>query len=422
MLNKPQIRVLMKSLHIIIFIIIFNFKSVAKTDKYRVIWNSNPQNSATIGWCKIDGKGAQVHYGELSQIGEDKIYPLKKDVHRKTLHLDIRSRFARLEGLKPNTIYAFVIKDDNSQSKQFTFKTASSDNEPFSFVAGGDSRNNQGARQNANRAVAKIRPLFVCFGGDMISTPTNKNWARWLDDWQLTTGEDGRMIPIVAARGNHEGSTDINKLFDTPTPDDYYAFGLGNKLLRVYTLNSCIVRAGDQGEWLKKDLNENTDYKWKIAHYHHPFRPHHKGKKEQDAQYDAWANTFYYYGMNLVIECDSHTVKRTWPVRPSKEKGSTEGFIRDDENGITFIGEGCWGAPLRKNDDDKEWTRASDSFNQVNWIVVNTDKITVRSVKVDNIKNSKVINCEKPFDTPEGMEIWNPETGKIVTVLPRKFK
>ena len=159
----------------------------------------------------------------MSKIEEGKDYPLKKDIHRKTLHLDIRSRFARIDGLKPNTVYAFVVKDDNSQSKQFSFKTASNDNEPFSFVAGGDSRNNQAARQNANRAVSKIRPLFVCFGGDMISTPTNKNWSRWLDDWQLTTGEDGRMIPIVAARGNHEGSADINKLFDTPTPDDYYA-------------------------------------------------------------------------------------------------------------------------------------------------------------------------------------------------------
>ena len=126
--------------------------------------------------------------------------------------------------------------------------------------------------------------------------------------------------------------------------------------------------------------------------------------------------------MNLVIECDSHMVKRTWPVRPSKEQGSDQRFIRDDENGITFIGEGCWGAPLRKNDDDKQWTRASDSFNQVNWMVVSEEKITVRSVKVDNIQNSKMVTDDNPFETPEGMEIWSPDSGKIVNVLPRKLK
>lgn len=412
----------MKYLYLIIFTVIFKFNASAKTDKYRLIWNSNPHSSITIAWCKIDGLGAKVHYGELSQIKDGENYPLQQEVTRKTLFLDLRSRFARLTGLKPNTEYAFVIRDDNSESRQFTFKTASKGNDKFSFVAGGDSRNNQAARQNANRAVAKIRPLFVCFGGDMISTPTNKNWSNWLDDWQLTTGKDGRMIPIVAARGNHEGASDIHQLFDTPHPGDYYAFGLGNKFLRVYTLNSCIVRAGDQGEWLKNDLKINNSYKWKIAHYHHPFRPHHKSKAEQNSQYDAWAQAFYDNGMNLVIECDSHMVKRTWPVRPSKEQGSDQGFIRDDENGITFIGEGCWGAPLRKNDDDKQWTRASDSFNQVNWMVVSEEKITVRSVKVDNIQNSKMVTDDNPFETPEGMEIWSPDSGKIVNVLPRKLK
>ena len=227
----------MKYLYLIIFSSIFNFDAIAKTDKYRLIWNSNPHSSITIGWCKIDGLGAKVHYGELSQIKDGEDYPLQQEVTRKTLFLDLRSRFARLTGLKPNTEYAFVIRDDNSESRQFTFKTASNGNDKFSFVAGGDSRNNQAARQNANRAVAKIRPLFVCFGGDMISTPTNKNWSNWLDDWQLTTGKDGRMIPIVAARGNHEGASDIHQLFDSPHPGDYYAFGLGDQFLRVYTLS-----------------------------------------------------------------------------------------------------------------------------------------------------------------------------------------
>ena len=121
MLKKPQFKILMKPLFLFIFIFFYSLEVKAKTDKYRLIWNSNPQSSVTIAWCKIDGNGAKVHYGEFSKIEEGKDYPLKKDVHRKTLHLDIRSRFARIDGLKPNTVYAFVVKDDNSQSKQFTF-------------------------------------------------------------------------------------------------------------------------------------------------------------------------------------------------------------------------------------------------------------------------------------------------------------
>ena len=33
-------------------------------------------------------------------------------------------------------------------------------------------------------------------GGD-----SNREWKEWLDDWQLTIGQDGRMTPIVPARG-----------------------------------------------------------------------------------------------------------------------------------------------------------------------------------------------------------------------------
>ena len=56
------------------------------------------------------------------------------------------------------------------------------------------------------------------------------------------------------------------------------------------------------------------------------------------------------------------------------------------------------------------------------WMVVSEEKITVRSVKVDNIQNSKMVTEDDPFKTPEGMEIWSPDSGKIVTVLPRKSK
>ena len=69
---------------------------------------------------------------------------------------------------------------------------------------------------------------------------------------------------------------------------------------------------------------------------------------------------------------------------------------------------------------DKQWIRRVQ-IHRVNWMVVSEEKITVRSVKVDNI-NSKMVTDDNPFETPEGMEIWSPDSGKIVNVLPRKLK
>lgn len=389
--------------------------ATATTDKYRLIWNRSPESSITVAWCQQDGDGAKVYYREAGSGAVTKSH----GIDRETSHLGLESRFARLTGLKPDTAYQFVITDSNSASRRLSFKTASAGEASFSFVAGGDSRNHRDARRAANRTVSKLRPLFVCFGGDMISKPVAKEWEAWLDDWQLTTGEDGHMVPIIAARGNHEGKSDIHSFFDTPIPDDYYAVDFGGGFLRVYTLNTNIVRTGSQGRWLAGDLAANAAARWKVAHYHHPFRPHQSGKAEQHAQYNAWAPLFYEHGLDLAIECDSHVVKRTWPVRPSNGPGSDEGFIRDDAFGTTFIGEGCWGAPLRRNDDDKQWTRASASFNQVNWICVTPEKLFSRTVKVASADGAESVDPANPFELPKGMEIWEPESGAVVTLMAR---
>jgi hypothetical protein len=96
------------------------------------------------------------------------------------------------------------------------------------------------------------------------------------------------------------------------------------------------------------------------------------------------------------------------------------GFIRDDKFGTTFVGEGCWGAPIRANNDNKSWTRASGSFNQVNWICVTPEKIFARTILVDSIgKVTGTIDPTDPFGLPEGLEIWQPETGAVVTITPR---
>jgi hypothetical protein len=390
----------------------------ATTDKYRLIWNTTPESSITVAWCQQDGENPQVLYKELNS--GTKSHPLQTHgVDRETTFLTLESRFARLTGLKPDTAYQFIIRDSNSDSSKFWFKTAPAGEGSYSIAAGGDSRNHREARQRTNRLAAKLRPLFICFGGDMISRPTTKHWTDWLDDWQLTTGGDGSMIPIIAARGNHEGATDIHSLFDTPIAEDYYSVGFGNGFLRIYTLNSNITRDGTQGRWLAEDLAVHAGTKWKFAQYHHPFRPHQSGKAEQHAQYKAWAPLFYEFGMNLAIECDSHVVKRTWPVRPSNGPDSDQGFVRDDEHGITFIGEGCWGAPLRRNDDDKKWTRASASFNQINWICISPDQTTVRSILVDESADAQVIDRSAPFALPKGMKIWEPASGSTVALKPR---
>ncbi len=193
------------------------------------------------------------------------------------------------------------------------------------------------------------------------------------------------MYPIVATRGNHDDNLSLVDMFDIPSSNLYYAlqFG-GSSYLRVYTLNSEITPGGTQGTWLTNDLAANAGVKWKLAQFHKPMFPHVSSKSENTAIYSAWAQAFYDRGVSLVVDSDSHTVKHTWPVRPTGNTSAASAFTRDDAAGAVYVGEGTWGAPLRTANDAKSYTRDMAAFNGFHWIQVRSDRLEVRTVKVDN--------------------------------------
>ena len=169
----------MKYLYLIIFTIIFKLNASAKRINIELIWNSTrtPQLRQSLG-AKFDGLGAKVTTVNYPKLRMEKITPLQQEVTRKTLFLDHRSRFAGLTGLKPNTEYAFVIRDDNSESRQFTFKTASKGNDKFSLLLCGDSRNNW--QPDKMQIGGNGWNYAVCFERHDIYT--NRKAGNWLDD------------------------------------------------------------------------------------------------------------------------------------------------------------------------------------------------------------------------------------------------
>ncbi len=404
-----------------IVLIFTSFILSAKTDSYRCMWRDNPATSMVIGWNQTNDSESRLYLDSISHNGLVESFPIIHDIDVKRRYKGMNNRFVRLDKLKPNTVYYFVISDGESNSAEMSFKTMPSDNRNLSIIAGGDSRNHRQNRQKANILVSKLRPDFVMFAGDMTGADNSKNWKRWMEDWQLTIGMDGRLTPIVVARGNHERSNKVlYELFDLPNEDNYYSLSFGEDLLHIITLNSMISAGGKQRDWLEKELKNSIDYKWNIAQYHHPIRPHTYKKSEKYSQQKFWATLFYEYKMDLVVECDAHVVKTTYPIRPSKEEGSEEGFIRDDKAGTIYVGEGCWGAPLRKNNDNKNWTRASGSFNQFKWIFVREKELEIRTVKTHNAMDVGRLYDENKFDYPSNLDIWEPETGAVLIVLNKK--
>ncbi len=407
----------MKKIIIISISIIFCFyNSNAETDKYRLSYNDNPSTTISIGWVQNGEEMAELYFG-TEDFGVDyKKYLNKRTANRTVEYKGAKHCFVNLNNLSPNTIYYFVIKHNNHISKRFSFLTIpDNSNERLSIIAGGDSRTCRDKRQLANKMVAKLQPHFVIFDGDYTMKGSGAEWNKWLDDWQLTTNKDGRMIPVVAVRGNHECNEDVYNIFNVPDKNIYFSLDFGGNLLHTTILNSEIKIAGKQTYWLKKDLKQNKNSIWRTVCYHKPMRPHYSKKKEGQKGYKNWAKPFYANNVQLVIEGDTHVCKTTWAIKPSMEKGNDMGFVRA-EKGTVYIGEGTWGAPVRKADDSKEWTRDAAAINQFKWIFIDKDKIEIRTVLYENANEVSELSIDKMFEIPDKINLWKPTNGEVVFI------
>jgi hypothetical protein len=414
-------------------------------NKIRLVWHGKADREITIAWDQRRGKDPLVCYGTGDAGSNWEAYPLTMKPTRNTAgYRGMNTQFARLTNLDANTVYYFVIRDNDSTSKRYWFRTAPDKPQAFTFIAGGDSKSSGTALEAgrlSNQMVAKLRPLFIVYNGDFCSNATDDDqWKQWLNDWSLlTTSEDGRMYPIIPVHGNHENGdkTVLNKLFDVPFQNDkeediYYSTSFGGTFFHVIALNSEIEEGGVQRQWLEDDLKSHENFTFKLAGYHKPFRPHTAGKSEQDNQMEQWAGLFYKYGLDISMDGDSHMSKITFPIRPSDQPGSFQGFIRDDKNGTMYIGEGSWGASPRANNDDKPWTLRSGSFNQIKWLQVFPDSgdkpahIDIRTVitatededenLVSHIDKVASLSEDDVFAVPENIDLFSTDPyGPVIT-------
>ena len=419
------------------------YKSVA-SDKYRIVWNDDPTSTITIIWDQFEEANQKVYYGKEDFGTEYSKYPLQQAPTRKLLdYYGMNTNYAEIKSLEADQNYYFVIKDDYGTSKRFYFKTAPDKPEPFTFISGGDSKTFEDSYEvtkASNKMVAKLRPLFVLFVGDFTSGNGTypERWHQWLRDWDtLTTTNDGRKFPIIPIHGNHENGnmTILNKIFNAPFQNSdsssiYYSLSFGGDFVHIIALNSQIETGGKQREWLENDLKNHEQYRFKIAGYHKPFHPHTAKKGEYEKQYSNWANLFFDNNLSLSVDADAHVHKITYPLRPSDNEGSFQGFIRDDANGTVFIGEGGWGVHPRANNDDKPWTMQSASINQIKWLHVRPEEeesislevFTVVTATYENDENlvlhvDDVANlCDSNlFEVPKNIKLFNPD-GKTNSV------
>ncbi|SFC92086.1 pre-peptidase C-terminal domain-containing protein [Pseudoalteromonas denitrificans] len=400
---------------------------IADSKQHRLIWDASPSSQATIGFTPTGSNNHHIKYGFTT---DEQGWSTKNITAEHTFSGSLTSQFIKLNNLPANSPVYYRICDDAGCGTRLWFKTAPTDNSSFIAIAGGDTRTGWTTRREGNKLVAKIRPLFIMHGGDYTNANSASEMSRYLDDWQLTFSDDlinsinyKRIYPFIATHGNHEDGNyktlcevfgiDYDNNNTCNAHDSYGAFDI-SPLLRVYTLNSQFKNSGwssyatAMNNWLKQDLiNQGNSVKWRFAQYHKPMYPHYSGKSDNTELFSWWAQNFYDYGMNLVVESDTHINKMTQALKPSGSNYNTT-----TTGGTVFVGEGSWGAPARSANNPKSWTIDLASIQQFKVIEVSNDTINVKTAQFNASADALTYEQRKnnPVILPNNINWWVAST------------
>ena len=349
--------------------------------QWRLIWEEDPAHAATVSWTTAEQpKKSTLVYDSETRQGDVTKYRFHADatvgqytddeVHTWYNH-------AEISGLKASTTYWFVMVSDGAASREFHFVTGPEGDADIKLLYGGDSRSDRDARRTMNRRMRALLEedpeiLALAHGGDYVANGEEmEDWDEWLTDHELTVTADGRMLPVIPGRGNHEASGPLyDQIFNTPGKKggNFYRTLIGEQFLLV-TLNSNISAGGDQADFLETILKDNSGVRWQCANYHRPAYP---AVKSPGSALEHWVPLFEKYNLDVAFESDGHTLKRTCPIRAGKKA----------DDGVVYIGEGGLGVKQRTPKDDRWYFKGgvTASTLHVQKLTVTKSLLTVESI------------------------------------------
>lgn len=269
------------------------------------------QNSIAITWETDTPSSSLVHYGLTPSYGSS--------VSDTTL---VRFHTLGLGGLDPSTLYHYQVSSTDGggtvTSPDYTFRTAVSDSQDFTFVSMADSRGSDqydslpaAFSYIINRATA-YGPDLTLFVGDAVygSSDSLRLRSQW-DEWKQVTDTLAHTVPMYLAIGNHEanvyshnydGALIFRDEFVLPTngPTGFvelaYSFDYGNA--HFVFLDSDVYNApsrinATQRVWLQNDLQATRKvHKFVFAHEeaYPPSNSTHSSLEDYPSDRDAFWN------------------------------------------------------------------------------------------------------------------------------------
>jgi len=285
-----------------------------------------------------------------------------------------------LEDLFPDTEYYFSFGLDSPLYKFRTLKENS--DAPLRIAVGGDAYQKVKPYKRMNEVVAKMAPDFVILGGDIAYANRGnpvKRWKTFFRIWCDTMKtEDGRIIPLVSAVGNHEivsKNKASRQLFCTFFPylekKSYGSMETPDSLFLLLDTGHINPIRGKQTDWVKKKLSEKKRYSHKFAIYHIPAYPSIEPYKNKTASLirENWVPLFEQKGVLVAFENHNHAFKRTYPIAAEKI----------DPKGVVYIGDGAWSASPRDRSDKRWYLEKRIGTNCFSLLTIHGESVCIQS-------------------------------------------
>lgn len=322
-------------------------KADVKGLQLRLVWSENPSTESTLVWTSPTTDLTWQVYLSPDSNFSTKILPNQTfqpiQYNNEAIFSENQNPFmerAKFTGLKADTKYFIKLESSATTADQYWFRTAP-EHDDYSLLFGGDSRSDRKTRRNINHTIGQIFAKYpdiiaLVHGGDYIDNGKDwRRWSLWFNDYQLTTGSDGRLLPIIPTRGNHENDKTLyNQVFGLENDHPgYFKSRIGS--LDLIVLNSEESILGAQYQWLEEQLQEAQDQgQWAFPNYHRPAYP----AVKRPAATRMWVPLFESYQIRLVFESDGHAFKKTVPIFQDQ---------RDVQRGVIYLGEGGLGVKQR---------------------------------------------------------------------------
>lgn len=336
---------------------LLSWSSLHAFDAVYLTLQDDPASSMRISWLSDEKNGENLVQFKKEKADE---WQKKEATHfHLPQNVPYNLHYVDLAELEPETIYSFQLPGEEAPRK-FSTMPKTLEKSSVRFAVGGDIYPNELAVfEEMAKTVATTNPHFVLMGGDLAYSVSEKKkrtddfsrWLSFLTSWTKTMKDaKGCHIPIVAGIGNHEVLGYFSQtpeqakfyysLFSPTSHKSYRALCCGDYLvILLLDSNHTHPIAGEQTEWLKKELSESLDYSHCFAIYHVPAFPsvRYFRSRESSSIRRHWVPLFEKYHVSAVFENHDHAYKRTYPLIDGAPAS----------NGVVYFGDGSWGAKPR---------------------------------------------------------------------------